>query len=161
MPIDERTISRSVRGLVRDEPINPYGTVTNAFRLEDRGSHSMPIDDTDLEPSITCRCGARGFVHRTLTTPFAQYWRCAKCGEVWSSERKRVDVSAPDEVPVNALHTVQKFLLDTRTIVTGAVLGSMAVLYVLRRNWRRRQRDAPEEQDESARLGVTGTSTPD
>lgn len=112
----------------------------------------MPIDVTDLEPSITCKCGARGYVHRTLTTPFAQYWRCAKCGEVWSSERKRLNASTPDEVPANALQTVQKFLLDTRTIVTGAVLGSMAVLYVLRRNWRRSQRDEQEEQ---------GASTPD
>jgi hypothetical protein len=84
-------------------------------------------------------------VHRTLTTPFAQYWRCAKCGEVWSSERKRLDASAP-ELSAKPLQTVQKFLLDTRTIVTGAVLGSMAVLYVLRRNWLRSQRDAQEEK---------------
>jgi hypothetical protein len=118
----------------------------NAFGLEDRGSDYMPIDDTAPEPSVTCKCGARGYVHRTLTTPFAQYWRCAKCGEVWSSERKRLHANAPDEIPPNALQTVQKFLLDTRTIVTGAVLGSMAVLYVLRRNWLRSQRDAQEEK---------------
>ena len=85
-------------------------------------------------PPVTCqRCGDQRNVHKNLTTPYAQYWRCARCGEVWATAKRASDSSAFDESKPRSVGTVRRFFTDTRTITTGAVLAVFGVLYVMRR----------------------------
>jgi hypothetical protein len=108
----------------------------------------MPISNAFAPP--TCeRCGEHGDVQENLTTPFAQYWRCAKCGDAWATERKPGDSSAFDQFPPNPLRTVKKFLQHRKTIV-GAVLGSLALLYAVRRRSRRGRPDMEDRGDANA-----------
>jgi hypothetical protein len=87
-------------------------------------------------PPVTCqRCGDQRNVHKNLTTPYAQYWRCARCGEVWATAKRASDSSAVDESTPRSGGTVRRFFTDTRTITTGAVLAVFGVLYVVRRKY--------------------------
>ena len=104
---------------------------------------------TAFAPPTCKKCGEHGHVQEALSTPFAQYWRCAKCADVWATERKSSDPSAFDQFPPNAMRTVKKFLQRRKTIV-GAVLGSLALLYVVRRTSRRGRPDTEDRGDANA-----------
>jgi len=89
-------------------------------------------------PPMTChRCGDQRNVHKNLTTPYAQYWRCAGCGEVWATAKSTSDSSTFDESKPHSKGTVRRFFTDTRTIATGAALAVFGVLYVVRRKYGR------------------------
>ena len=104
--------------------------VTNPVKGSPSYAHSNA-----LAPPTCERCSEHGDAQETLTTPFAQYWRCTKCGDVWATQRKPGDPSAFDQSPPNPILTVKNFLRHRKTIV-GAVLGSLALLYVVRRRSR-------------------------
>jgi len=96
-------------------------------------------------PPVTCqRCGDPRNVHKNLTTPYAQYWRCARCGEVWATAKRTSDSGAFDESRPRSIGTVRRFFTDTRTIATGAALAVFGVLYVVRRKYSRQ--DAASKQ---------------
>ena len=90
---------------------------------------------TNCRP-VTCqRCGDERNVQESLSTPFAQYWRCAGCGEVWAIAKSTWDSSASGVATRRSAGTVRRFFTDTRTIATGAVLAVFGVLYVVGRKY--------------------------
>ena len=98
-------------------------------------------------PPITCqRCSDHRNVHSTLTTPFAQYWRCARCGDVWASAKRTSDSSTFGVSKPRPKGTVRRFFTDTRTITTGAALAVFGVLYVVRRKSRYGRHDTESKQ---------------
>ena len=90
---------------------------------------------TNCAPMTCQRCGDQRNVQESLTTPFAQYWRCAGCGEVWAVTKSTWDSTTSGPARPRSIGTVKRFFTDTRTLATGAVLTVFGVLYLVGRKY--------------------------